>query len=482
MRDAVKMSWWRKPTSFALVAFGFALLATASCTTPPQAPDDGAGEGSSGNGGKGGSSGNPASSSGSSGSSGTSSSSSSGGDPGGGGGPGRDDQTNIPSGPNTNPGFKNLAPPMGQPLDPKGTPLDPPPPQGWVWYQIDGAVCRDGSPTGFYVHYTNSDKLVWYLEGGGACATPGFCDFNPANVGEAIFGPGESCLGSALGSTKKRQEPGPDGIFNTTNAANPFKDWNMIYVPYCTGDIHAGAKPNATVPNVAGTQQFVGYLNMLKFTSRIVPTFKDKVKQVVLTGASAGGFGAGMNFSMVQDSFGDVNVKAIDDSGPPFNDKFMPVCMQKRWRALWGLDDMLPPDCTECRQADGGGLLHFNDFLLRKHPNLAIAIISSQRDEIIRDFYSMGDDDCARFETSAPIRNYMGGACVGPASGNNYSAGLDDLKQSYEKTGKFAGYMIDGTKHQHIWRARFFEAPTGGVTIAKFVTDFINHKNSFVIP
>ena len=34
--------------------------------------------------------------------------------------------------------------------------------------------------------------------------------------------------------------PPPDGIFNRLNPTNPIRDWNMVYVPYCTGDIHGG--------------------------------------------------------------------------------------------------------------------------------------------------------------------------------------------------------------------------------------------------
>src|SRR5262245_32961128 len=55
------------------------------------------------------------------------------------------------------PGFQGLSPPMGAPLDPSGgTALRPAAPRGWVWYEIEGAVCRDGSPTGFYVHFAAS--------------------------------------------------------------------------------------------------------------------------------------------------------------------------------------------------------------------------------------------------------------------------------------------------------------------------------------
>src|SRR5215471_1057250 len=43
-------------------------------------------------------------------------------------------------------------------------------PQTWTWIPVDGAICRDGSKTGFGVSVgTETDKLMIYLEGGGAC-------------------------------------------------------------------------------------------------------------------------------------------------------------------------------------------------------------------------------------------------------------------------------------------------------------------------
>jgi hypothetical protein len=373
---------------------------------------------------------------------------------------------------------------MGEPLDPhNGTAVSPAPPQGFNWYAIDGAICRDGSPTGFYVRFTSSDKLVIYLEGGGACSSPGFCTYNPANVAQSLSGGGETVLGSALGVMAARQQPGVytngalQGIFDTTNAANPFKDWNQIYVPYCTGDVHFGTHRDATVTGVATPQQFVGYLNMQKFMSRIVPTFKDKLSRVILTGASAGSFGAALNFSMVQDAFGSVPVDAIGDSGPPFSDQYMPACMQKRWRELWGLDAALPPDCTECFQADGGGMIGMADFLMRKHPNAKVALISSMQDEVIRLFFSSGLRNCAGFETADPVAITMGQIFPDtyyPA--DQYTAALNDLRARFSSTGRLATYYMGGlnvTLHQHTFRPRFFEAAAGGETLAQFVTEFL---------
>jgi hypothetical protein len=391
--------------------------------------------------------------------------------------------------PHTNPGFTNLAPPMGAPLDRLGSPLVPPAPAGWIWYQIDGAMCRDGSPTGFYVRYTNSNKLLVYLEGGGACTSPGFCTYNPKNVNERLAGDGETSVGSIGGAVPGRQQPGVfaggvmQGIFDTANAANPFGSWNMIYVPYCTGDVHFGSKPNATIPGLPTPQQFVGYANMKKFVGRWVPTFKNSVNHVVLTGSSAGAFAAGLNYSMVQDSFGDVHVDVVMDAGVPFKDQYMPVCMQQRWRNTWNLNDSLPPDCTECRQPDGGGLLKVADFLIRKHPNTKLGIVSALQDDVMRLFFSISNNNCAGYDTADPVVNFIAGIFPG----DQYQNGLLSIRNDYQLTGRLSTYYMGGPnliKHQHIWRPRFYEgsaSPTG-VSIAQWTSRLLNGQMTQVGP
>ena len=386
---------------------------------------------------------------------------------------------------NTAPGFKSLAPPMGPPLDPGGgTALSPTPPPGWIWYPIDGAICRDGSPAGLFARFTSSTKLFIYFEGGGACTNLGFCNFNPQNVNKAISGDGQSVLGSALGVVDARQQPGVfsagllQGVFDDANAQNPLKDWNAVYIPYCTGDVHFGTRRNATVPGVTQPQQFVGHLNTQKFVGRIVPTFKDKVDYVLLLGVSAGSFGAALNFSMFQDSFGSVKVDALLDSGPPFADQYMPVCMQKRWRDTWGLNDSLPPDCAECRSPDGGELINFANFLIKKHPNARLAMISSMQDEVIRLFFSMGVKDCANADTIDPVALTVT-QILDPTiffAAATYTDGLNDLRSRFAGTGRFATYFLGGqnqTFHQHVFRPRFYESSAGSKSMAQFVTDFM---------
>jgi hypothetical protein len=395
-----------------------------------------------------------------------------------------------PGTPTTNPGFQTLAVPLGAPLDPSGgTALNPPAPEGWTYYEIEGSECRDGTPAGFFVHFGTRDELVWYLEGGGACISPAFCNtFNPRNVNEAIAGDGQTALGSALGVVAARQQPGVFdggamfGMFDLANPANPYKDWSMIYTPYCTGDVYFGTKPNGTVEGVAGTQKFVGHLNMQKFVARIASTFADSVSRVVLTGASAGSFGAALNYSMVQDTFEGVPVELVLDSGIPFSDTYMQPCMQQYWRDTWGFEGSLPPDCDECFNADGGGLLGLADFVMDKHPYARLAGISSMEDEIIRLFFAGGADNCATLTTSDPVATFLTGTMM-PAE--HYQAALMEVRDQYASTNRLATYMIGGLNvsfHQHIWRPWFYEAAAGGKTIAQFVTDFLNGANEQVSP
>lgn len=389
--------------------------------------------------------------------------------------------------PNSDPQYMNLAPPMGEPLDGVGTTLSPAAPDGWTWYQIDGAKCRDGSATGFFVHTGTANKLLIFLEGGGACSNDHFCAFNPASADSSLAGTGQTVIGTTLGVVADRQQPGiyvadnhmgaPAGIHDLSNPDNPFKDWSQVYVPYCTGDVFFGTNEQGMVPNLATPQAFVGYKNMQLFIGRLVPTFKDSVDHVVLAGSSAGSFGAALNFSMVQDAFGEVLVDLIMDSGVPFDDPYMFTCLQKRWRDSWGLDGALPPDCTDCFNSDGGGLLNLADFVFKKHPNSHMAVMSGTQDEVMRLFFSPGLQDCVNYDTGDPVAIVL--LQIDPNSfypAQQYTDALNDTKMRYLSTGRLATYMISSipTYHEHLFRAEFYTAPdAGSMTEAQFIKDFL---------
>jgi hypothetical protein len=406
--------------------------------------------------------------------------------------------------------FVNLAPPMGAPFD--RTENDPVPgdagvePAGWNFYNIDGAMCRDGSPLGIYVRYSASasTKLMIYLEGGGACMSPHFCDHNPSNMNQVF--PGGSSNGESFGGSlitvPGLQAPYTDGIFDVANPANPFKDWNQVYIPYCTGDAHFGTNDSAQIPDginplQMNTWHFVGYRNMQKFIGRLVPTFTN-LDQVLLTGSSAGGLGAGLNYGMVQDAFGNVPVTLIDDSFPPFpGSDYITACLQSINRNLWGLDAAIPSDCAECTNSDGSGLPNIVPYWHHKYPNAKFGLVSSVHDQIIRLFLAAGMDNCS--DTDPNLLSGLGlqGGDVPSFDGGTYETGLDLLRTTYECTNALSSYYIGAgdpdasddngtidTLHEHIFRPRFYDPLAGPnqPTLAQWTADFVGGRLEQVGP
>ncbi len=389
-------------------------------------------------------------------------------------------------------GFLDLSPPRGEPFDPaQGTPLDPPPPPGWTWYSVPGTSCRDGSEAGLFIRFSDSNRLLIFFEGGGACTTAGFCSFNPANVNQVLLGTGETVLGTALGAQSGRQQPGAyqngevTGILSAERSENPMRDWNMVYIPYCTGDVHFGTRTAGRVAGLAAPQMFVGALNTRTFVGRLVPTFEEGLERVVVAGSSAGSFGAALNLSMISDAFS-VQTDALLDSGVPFQDEFWPTCLQQTWRELFGLNEALPPDCEQCFNDDGGGLIGLSDFLTEKHPTTKIALLSSIHDEVIRLFFTPGLDECATVTTADPVGITLGqltGAQLFPPE--RYEAGLLGVRAEYADSGLMATYFLAGPNevlHQHAFRPRFFQVAAGSLTPAQFVGNFLEGQMDQVGP
>ena len=389
-------------------------------------------------------------------------------------------------------GYLNVAVQPGEAFDPAKADTHPmadyTPPTGWTWHNIDGAKCRDGSQFGVMAHWSDSKstKLFIYFEGGGACANPGFCDLNPADVNHQFSGKGQLAIAStSLENTP--QDPGKDGIFNFSEATNPYKDWNFVYIPYCTGDVHFGGNPNGKIEGVTGTLNFSGAANSKAVIARALATWPDTTR-FIAGGSSAGGYGAGLNYGVIQDSFANAEGSVLLDASPPFGNKYAPVCLQKRWRESWNLDANIPADCGEqCKSADGGNLFNIVDYWRAKYPKTHVALVSGIHDEIIRLFFALGNNDCADYQTDDPVLSFIGsaGQTYDP---DMFAAGLEDLRMRYLSTGQLATYYEDGvpnsTIHQCLFDPRLYTAAAGDglATIAAFLTDFTNDKMTQVGP
>jgi hypothetical protein len=353
----------------------------------------------------------------------------------------------------------------------------------FTYQEVAGAVCRDGSPAGYYLKKGKSKNLMIFLNGGGVCFDDFFCGINPANVDQSL--PGETLFGATLDQISSslmsvRQTPPEEGIFQS-DPTNPVSDWTQVFVPYCTGDVYAGTTHDAPVTTSTmglPPQQFVGYTNLGLFYQTLAADFGGSEK-VLLTGSSAGGFGTLLNFDRTADFFKNSKVYALTDSGIPFRDQFMEPCMQKEWRELWGLDKILPKDCKGCFNADGGGLAQgLGDYIFKQKykGRMLGGGLSSTQDQVIKLFFSAGLENCTTDTASEAIAAFTG---LGSYPEDRYPAGLKDFVENV--AGDSVGYYAiseDGINdlHQHLFRQRFYEDNGVGKTIAAWLGDLLNDQ------
>jgi len=367
-------------------------------------------------------------------------------------------------------GFVDSAPPLGQPLPTAAAGT-------WTWVDLPDTKCRDGSASGLYVRYSATSKDFYiYLEGGGVCLNDFFCGINPKNVNQTQNA--ESILAGAAGMPAVKQQPGNDGIFKN-DPRNPVADWNAVYVPYCTGDIWGGNKPNATFPpdygglggHTNGQHQFVGFANTSVVLGRVVATFTE-AKKALITGSSAGGIGALLNAHRLADLFRRQGVPTrgyvVSDSAVPFADKYLAPCTQKIWRDLWNLNPSFPSDCTDCFPPNGGSLATgLGAYFLRKFPDQSQVLggfISSHDDEIISLFYGAGLPGCTP-------------SAYGPGV---YHTAIQDFRDNIVGKNRFGTYFLPGSLHMHLWRARFYETNGTNTTIADWLRRILNNEAAHV--
>jgi hypothetical protein len=149
-------------------------------------------------------------------------------------------------------------------------------PKGWTAIAPGGnTVCANGTPYEFFVRpMTNSQKLMIYFQAGGACWDGATCDDDSLLYSKGVdYG--------ALETYR--------GIFDFNNPENPVADYNIVFVTYCSADVHTGSR-NRTFSDSLGFQKlmrFQGYVNSLSALKWTYANYPNP-ERIFITGSSAG--------------------------------------------------------------------------------------------------------------------------------------------------------------------------------------------------
>ena len=279
-----------------------------------------------------------------------------------------------------------------------------------TWVSRTQMKSRNGESMGYGVILNpNSTKLVVFLGGGGACFNGLTCSQNPDSYSKEDFLKG-------IVSNKSL-------LINRSSNENQFKDWNLVFVPYATGDVHSGTNSSGNVPNNGPkNQNMVGFNNFTIVLEDLKGYFDSNgtITELVFMGSSAGGYGVLSNTFQLTDILAkNIPTTVIVDAAPVFMDKsILSPCLFDIWNSdsLWNINSAYPKDLDETVQSDYEfDIQKLYEYLSLKLPNVNFGLLSYYGDTVIRSFYSFGQNDCTYPPTSS-------------ISNNNFKIGLLDLK------------------------------------------------------
>jgi Pectinacetylesterase len=183
--------------------------------------------------------------------------------------------------------------------------------------------CSDGSEFSFWVREANPRKVVFYLEAGGACFSAETC------------APGRGLYKTTIEVPPTGGNFASGGIFDFANERNPFADYSVVNVPYCTGDVHLGNATREYAPGL--TIQHKGHVNGNAALDHLVETFP-AATEVVVTGESAGSIAAPLYAGLVSDRLPDARITVLADGSGSYPD----TPRIDEMLAAWGFESVIP--------------------------------------------------------------------------------------------------------------------------------------------
>jgi hypothetical protein len=245
-------------------------------------------------------------------------------------------------------------------------------PDGWRYVPVPGAVCGNGSPAVIGVNrHPGATRLLLVIAGGGAC-----WDEETCFVADTSVHVEEDYTRAML--TAEVATITSSGFDDRASPANPFRDANIVYVPYCTGDLHGG---DAVQTYGGRTMHHRGGRNMALFLDAMREAWP-ALAAIDVLGFSAGGFGAQLNWGRFVSTWPGASLGILADCAAMAEP---PADRYATWRAAWNLDT--PADCTACATSFSAYDEHFD----ARYPDTRVALTITLRDEVLSQFWGAPD-------------------------------------------------------------------------------------------
>lgn len=208
-----------------------------------------------------------------------------------------------------------------------------------------------------------SQDLVIFLAGGGACWT-GFC--RAAEI--------------AVEGVPNMQ------ILSKENAANPVREWDVVFLPYCDGSFFSA---DATFDEDGSLQddRFQLGLRNLSAALDVASEQFPSPRRIFLAGSSGGAYGTMFAAPLTRVVYPDVPIYVFNDSGIGIGKGDRDPDFLTRLIEEYKSQPFIPASCPDC--IANGHMTRYIGWQLEQDPNLKIAGFSSYGDAILANTFLM---------------------------------------------------------------------------------------------
>ncbi|MFB9470325.1 pectin acetylesterase-family hydrolase [Nonomuraea salmonea] len=183
------------------------------------------------------------------------------------------------------------------------------------WHTVDlgrTTVSADGSAYRMFVRRGTSSNLVIHFYGGGAC-WDGETAARPITLLGVVRGYTRELQMFYFNSLTRLFPAVLAGMADRRDTTNAFRDWNFVFVPYSTGDLHVGDTSNTYSHNGKTiTVHHNGRNNATAVLDWVYANFPEADK-VLVSGESAGAWASAFYAPQIADHYTDSKLYCLSD-------------------------------------------------------------------------------------------------------------------------------------------------------------------------
>ena len=319
-----------------------------------------------------------------------------------------------------------------------------------AWQRVDpggSTTCADGSAYHFFVRDGDSERLTVFFQGGGACWSGATCD----PEGHPSYRPSLAGTG----------DPPADGIFAADRAENPFANDTILFIPYCTGDVHLGDRTQryrlpvgSRHPGRTLRVQHKGAVNAAAALDWLDEWFSRRAAvptRIVVAGSSAGAIAAPFYAARLAAAAPAARVSVLADGAGGYRRSATEVRPHRLWGAL-----------AVIRRHAGFADLRDETFdfealtiaAARAQPRIRLARFDTAEDDVQRHFLQLAGGNPPSLVTLI-------------------AANAREIRASVPS---FRSFVAAGDEHTILGRSALFELQTAGVRLRDWTAALAAHR------